>query len=63
MTQAQGREAIRTSVAAQLLDVTPATIRSYCEEGKLEFYVLPGGHLRVYRDSLDRMRKGTHGGR
>lgn len=45
---------LRIEEAAELLDVTPRTVRRYMEEGKVAFTRTPGGHRRPLTESVKR---------
>lgn len=46
-----------TRMAAQLLDVTPETVRAHCKAGKIRHHRLPGGHIRIPFDELSRIMR------
>lgn len=48
---------VRLNVAADELDVTPRTVKKYCEAGLLACERLPSGHWRVLRTSLNALTK------
>lgn len=41
-----------------LCGVTAATVRRWCDQGTLPFIVTPGGHYRIKRSDVDRMKNG-----
>lgn len=45
---------LRIEEAAQLLEVTPRTIRRYLDDGKLTPVVMPGGQRRVRTEDVRR---------
>lgn len=46
------------SQVAVLLNINPKTVTRWCDEGKLPYFKLPGGHRRIYRAEVDRIRRG-----
>jgi len=47
--------------AAAMLAVGEDAVKRYLLRGQLEGFRLPGGHYRVYVDSVDRLMKGKVG--
>ncbi len=50
-----------THEAAELLGVTPRTVQLWCESGVLDSRRTSGGHRRIPRDALDRLRTEQQG--
>lgn len=50
-------ELVRLNVAAKELGVAPKTVKKYCRCQKLKCRQLPLGHWRVFRSSLDALRR------
>ena len=49
---------LRLSEAAALLGVAPATLRSYCDRGLVEFQQMPSGERRFRRADLAAFKRG-----
>jgi excisionase family DNA binding protein len=49
---------LSTGEAAQLLNVTPMTLRTWFHRGLLQAIRLPGGHLRISESEIARLRDG-----
>lgn len=47
---------VSTGQAAIMLGVTAPTVISYFEKGLLDGCVLPSGHRRISRESIDRLK-------
>lgn len=47
------------AAAARLLNVEPRTLLRMAERGEIEAMRLPSGHRRYFRESVERIRKGT----
>ncbi len=41
---------------AEMFDVDPDTVRNWCEEGRIEYIITPGGHRRISQESIDKFR-------
>ena len=50
-------ELVRLDVAGRALSVEVSTIKKYCRCGLLRCLKLPGGHWRVWRSSIEEVRK------
>ncbi len=55
MDTPQSGEIMSTRDAAQCLGVSVRTIQLWVESGNLEAWKTPGGHRRIYRQSVDNM--------
>jgi excisionase family DNA binding protein len=51
----QTEEIMSTRDAAQLLGVSVRTVQLWVESGNLDAWKTPGGHRRIYRNSVSRM--------
>lgn len=45
---------------SRIFRVTPRTITSWCENGKLKHYKTPGGHRRIPLEEVLRYVRATH---
>lgn len=52
-------EWLTLSAAARQLEVSPATIRRWCDEGRLSVRRTLGGHRRVLRSDVERAAAAT----
>ena len=48
---------LSVSEAAELLGVTPITIRAYCDAGKLNYFRTPGNQRRIPKEGVLIFRK------
>jgi excisionase family DNA binding protein len=53
MAQAETERPLTSAKVAELLGVSPETVVSYAEQGKLAGFRLPSGHWRFHREDVD----------
>ena len=41
-----------TQKVAEILDVTPQTVRAWCRNGKIKHIVLPGKQIRIHESTV-----------
>ena len=54
------RRYLTTGEVGEMLEVSPAAIKKWIQQGKLAAFRTPGGHFRILADEFERFRK-THG--
>jgi excisionase family DNA binding protein len=54
------RRYLTTGEVGEMLEVSPAAIKKWIQQGKLSAFRTPGGHFRILADEFERFRK-THG--
>jgi excisionase family DNA binding protein len=54
------RRYLTTGKVGEMLEVSPAAIKKWIQQGKLAAFRTPGGHFRILADEFERFRK-THG--
>lgn len=53
---------LTTCEAAQVLNVTPMTLRTWHYKGLLRAVRLPGGHFRIPESEIERLKRGIAAG-
>jgi excisionase family DNA binding protein len=51
---------LTTGKVGEMLEVSPAAIKKWIQQGKLAAFRTPGGHFRILADEFERFKK-THG--
>jgi excisionase family DNA binding protein len=51
------QEALSLGAASRVLGVDPDTLRRWADQGRVRFFLTPGGHRRFDRASLERVRR------
>src|SRR6185295_3236626 len=51
---------LTTGKVGEMLEVSPAAIKKWIQQGKLAAFRTPGGHFRILVDEFERFQK-THG--
>src|SRR5713101_3354211 len=51
---------LTTGKVGEMLEVSPAAIKKWIQQGKLAAFRTPGGHFRILADEFERFQK-THG--
>ena len=51
---------LTTGKVGEMLEVSPAAIKKWIQQGKLSAFRTPGGHFRILADEFERFQK-THG--
>src|ERR1700752_3947286 len=51
---------LTTGRVGEMLEVSPAAIKKWIQQGKLAAFRTPGGHFRILADEFERFQK-THG--
>jgi excisionase family DNA binding protein len=54
------RRYLTTGKVGEMLEVSPAAIKKWIQQGKLAAFRTPGGHFRILADEVERFQK-THG--
>jgi excisionase family DNA binding protein len=54
------RRYLTTGKVGEMLEVSPAAIKKWIQQGKLAAFRTPGGHFRILADEFERFQK-THG--
>jgi excisionase family DNA binding protein len=54
------RRYLTTGEVGEMLEVSPAAIKKWIQQGKLSAFRTPGGHFRILADEFERFQK-THG--
>lgn len=54
------RKYLTTGKVSEMLEVSPAAIKKWIQQGKLSAFRTPGGHFRILADEFERFQK-THG--
>jgi excisionase family DNA binding protein len=54
------RKYLTTGKVGEILEVSPAAIKKWIQQGKLAAFRTPGGHFRILVDEFERFQK-THG--
>jgi excisionase family DNA binding protein len=58
-TSGDNRAVLRMGDVCERLAVSDETIKNYLDSGRLEGFKLPGGHWRIYSDSVDALMNGA----
>jgi excisionase family DNA binding protein len=56
----RSRKYLTTGKVGEMLEVSPAAIKKWIQQGKLAAFRTPGGHFRILVDEFERFQK-THG--